>query len=137
MKISATHVKQVADEGYAIIENFLEPKWLAAAQDALWDIYPRPADYFASPGDYEKLGASQFSGLHLFPFPSWALNRLAVYPDLVDAAERICGTKDLDLYQVELWAKYSGAVSYWQPHHFDYGKPYARRSENARVRTYR
>ena len=28
---------------------------------------------------------------------------------------------DLELYQAEFWAKYSGAVDYGQLHHFDYG----------------
>ena len=56
-----------------------------------------------------------------FPYRSWDLNRLAVHPDLVDAAERFLGTTDLHLYKVELWAKYAGAVDYDQPLHRDYG----------------
>ena len=45
-----------------------------------------------------------------FPYRSWDLNRLAVHPDLVDAAERFLETTELHLYKVELWAKYAGAV---------------------------
>ena len=56
-----------------------------------------------------------------FPYRSWDLNRLAVHPDLVDAAERYLQTTELHLYKVELWAKYAGAVNYDQPLHRDYG----------------
>ena len=64
---------------------------------------------------------SQFAGVEEFPYRSWDLNRLAVHPDLVDAAERYLETTDLHLYKVELWAKYAGAVNYDQPLHRDYG----------------
>ncbi|OJF90286.1 phytanoyl-CoA dioxygenase family protein [Pararhizobium antarcticum] len=57
----------------------------------------------------------------LFPYPTWDLNLLPVYPDLIDAAERFLGTEDLEIYKVELWAKYSGAINYDQAHHRDYG----------------
>ena len=42
-------------------------------------------------------------------------------PDLVDAAERFCGTQNLHLYKVELWGKYAGATDYDQAHHRDFG----------------
>ncbi len=50
-----------------------------------------------------------------------ALNRVPVYPDLIDAAERFLQTKEIDCYKIELWAKYSGAIDYDQFHHRDYG----------------
>jgi hypothetical protein len=59
-------------------------------------------------------------GCACFPYGSWALNRIPVYPDLLDAAERFLQTKEIDCYKIELWAKYSGAVDYDQPHHRDY-----------------
>jgi len=121
MHVSDTHLDEVRERGYTIVEGFLEPALLRAAQDTLWEIYPRPADYFANPQGFTEFTHSQFSGMRYFPYPSWALNRLTVHPDLVDAAERLCGTTDLDLYKVELWAKYAGAIDYDQPHHRDYG----------------
>ncbi len=121
MYISDQQLAEVRERGFVIIPGFLEADMLRAAQDALWEIYPRPEDYFSNPAQYEQFTRNQFSGMRFFPYPSWALNRLTVHPDLVDAAERLCGTKDLDLYKVELWAKYSGAVDYDQPHHRDYG----------------
>ncbi|MEM9738420.1 MAG: phytanoyl-CoA dioxygenase family protein [Pseudomonadota bacterium] len=120
MRVSDEALAEVHDRGFTVVEGFLGGEDLAAAQEALWRIYPHPEDYFANPGQYADLVATQFSGLRLFPYHDWAINRLAVNPDLVDAAERFCGTDDLDLYKVELWAKYSGAVNYDQPHHRDY-----------------
>ncbi|HEY1828576.1 MAG TPA: phytanoyl-CoA dioxygenase family protein [Acidimicrobiales bacterium] len=107
--------------GFAVFEGFLTPVELAAAQDALWSHYPRPDDYFADPSQFARLGESQFAGVEDFPYRSWDLNRLAVHPDLVDAAQRYLQTTELHLYKVELWAKYSGAIDYDQPLHRDYG----------------
>ncbi len=104
-----------------MVENFVAPELLEPAQNALWEIYPRPDDYFSNPDAYPHYTRSQFAGLRFFPYPSWHLNRLAVHPELVDGARRLCGTDDLHLYKIELWAKYSGAIVYDQVHHFDYG----------------
>lgn len=103
-----------------MMEGFLTPDELAAAQAGVFDVFPRPDDYFADPDRYGHLVKHQFSGLRLAPFESWDLNRIAFHPDLVDAAERYCATTDLQLYKIELWGKYSGAVDYDQTHHRDF-----------------
>jgi len=121
MRVGDDHLAEVWDQGFTVVEGFLDPATLAAAQEALWTIYPKPEDYFADPERYPRFARSQFSGLRFYPYPSWALNRVAVYPDLVDAAERFIGSKDIEIYKVELWAKYSGAINYDQPHHRDFG----------------
>ncbi len=121
MRLTDAQLAQVWDRGFAVVEGFLDPETLAAAQEAMWDYYPRPDAYFADPQAYPKFAASQFAGLRFFPYVSWALNRLPVYPDLVDAAERFLETQAVEVYKVELWAKYAGAVNYDQPHHRDFG----------------
>ena len=121
MRVPEGNLAQVWDRGFTIVENFLEPETLAAAQQALWEIYPRPEDYFRAPEEHPELSRGQFAGLRLFPYVSWALNRLPVHPDLVNSAERMLGTQDLEIYKIELWAKYSGAINYDQPHHRDFG----------------
>jgi ectoine hydroxylase-related dioxygenase (phytanoyl-CoA dioxygenase family) len=121
MRVPDENLAEVWDRGFTIVENFLDPDTLAAARKALWDVYPKPEDYFRAPEDHPGLSRGQFAGLRLFPYSPWALNRLAVYPDLVDGAERLLGTQDLEIYKIELWAKYAGAVNYDQPHHRDYG----------------
>jgi hypothetical protein len=111
----------VRTEGYAVLPGFLSADELAAAQEGMFTEFPRPEEYFADPDRFSHLVKHQFAGLKLGPFDSWALTRLAFHPDLVDAAERFCGTTDLDLYKIEAWGKYSGAVDYDQAPHRDYG----------------
>ena len=120
MRVPDEKLAEVCDRGFTVVESFLDKDTLAAAQDALWEIYPRPEDYFADPETYAKYAKTQFAGLRFFPYSSWALNRVAVYPDLIDAAERFLQTKEIDCYKIELWAKYSGAIDYDQIHHRDY-----------------
>jgi hypothetical protein len=120
MRIPDAKLAEIWDRGFTVVENFLDAETLAAAQAALWDIYPTPEAYFADPEAHATFARSQFAGLRLFPYGSWALNRIPVYPDLLDAAERFLQTKEIDCYKIELWAKYSGAVDYDQPHHRDY-----------------
>ena len=112
---------EVRRRGFSLLEGFLAPEELAAAQQALSLHLPAPADYFADPASHATYAAGQFAGVEEFPYRSWDLNRLAFHPDLVDAAERYLGTTELHLYKVELWAKYAGAVNYDQPLHRDFG----------------
>jgi hypothetical protein len=63
----------------------------------MWDIYPRPEAVFAGHEVQAKFARSQFSDIRLLPYPTWDLNRLAVYPDLVDAAELDGPTKAASL----------------------------------------
>ena len=121
MHIPDSVIRAVGTSGYAVMEGFLDAGELAAAQDGMFLEFPRPDDYFAKPERYRHLVEHQFAGLRLAPFRSWELNRLAFHPDLVDAAERFCDSTDLQLYKVELWGKYSGAVDYDQAHHRDFG----------------
>lgn len=121
MRVSDAQLAEIWDQGFTLVEGFLDDDALRAAQEALWSVYPRPEAYFADPGQYPKFARSQFAGLRFFPYDSWALNRLAVAPDLVDAAERFLESRDIEIYKVELWAKYAGAINYDQMHHRDYG----------------
>jgi ectoine hydroxylase-related dioxygenase (phytanoyl-CoA dioxygenase family) len=121
MKVSDAQLAEVWDRGFTIVPAFLDADTLAAAREALWGVYPTPEAYFADPAAHPKFARSQFAGLRYFPYEAWALNRVAVYPDLVDAAERFLGSNDIEIYKVELWAKYAGAINYDQPHHRDFG----------------
>jgi len=119
--VSDAKLDDVRTRGWATIEGFIPPDSLAAAQDALWTIFPRPEAYFAEPAAHRGFGRSQFAGIRYFPYNNPALDGLPVLPGLIDAAERFLGGPDIDLYKVELWAKYAGATDYDQPHHRDYG----------------
>jgi hypothetical protein len=121
MHIDDSTLAQVRSDGFAVVEGFLGEDELEAAHAGLFEEFPRPDEYFADPERHHELVRHQFAGLRIGPFDSWPLTRIAFHPDLVDAAERFCGTTDLDLYKIELWAKYSGAVDYDQVHHRDFG----------------
>ncbi len=123
MRVPDATLDQVRERGFALMEGFLGHEELANAQDALWKHFPRPEEYFADPDapPHARYAASQFAGVEEFPHRSWDLNRLAVHPDLVHAAERYLQTTELHLYKIELWGKYAGAVDYDQPLHRDYG----------------
>jgi hypothetical protein len=121
VRVPDAALDELRERGFALIEDFLAPDELKAAQQALWLHFPKPEDYFADPANYRAYATSQFAGVEEFPYRSWDLNRLAFHADLVDAAERFLGTTELHLYKVELWAKYAGAVNYEQPLHRDYG----------------
>jgi hypothetical protein len=121
MRVSDEKLAEVWDQGFTVVEGFLDADTLKAAQDALWNTYPRPEEYFADPEAHPKYAQSQFGGIRLFPYKDWALNRVPVYPDLTDAAERLLDSRDIEIYKVELWAKYAGAINYDQPHHRDFG----------------
>jgi hypothetical protein len=121
MHIHDDVLEAVRTQGFAVMEGFLSEAELEAARVGLFEEFPHPEEYFAHPQRYEHLVRHQFAGLRVGPFASWPLTRLAFHPDLVDAAERFCGTSQLDLYKIELWGKYSGAVDYDQAHHRDFG----------------
>jgi hypothetical protein len=121
VKVPDATLDEVRHWGFSLLEGFLEPAELAAAQHALALHFPATEEYFADPPSHAKYARSQFAGVEEFPYRSWDLNRLAVHPDLVDAAERYLGTTELHLYKIELWAKYAGAINYDQPLHRDYG----------------
>ena len=97
MRVPDKNLAEIWDRGFTIVENFIDKDSLAAAREALWTIHPRPEEYFADPSKYPKYAKSQFAGIQLFPFDKWELNRLAVYPDLIDLAERFLKTTEIDL----------------------------------------
>ena len=121
MWVSDEALQELETKGFVIVPGFLGPDEVAAAQAGLWNVFPHPDDYHAEPAKHRSFSSSQFAGLRNFPVASWGVNRLAYHPDLVDAAERYLGTTDLELYKVEVWAKYSGAIDYDQKHHRDFG----------------
>jgi hypothetical protein len=121
VRVSDEAVTELHERGFVVVEGFLTAGEVEAAREGLWAEFPRPEEYFEDPGRHPELAGSQFAGLHHGLARSWAVNRLAFHPDLVDFAERALGSTDLHLYKVEVWAKYQGATNYDQTHHRDFG----------------
>jgi hypothetical protein len=135
----AEAVRGWRDHGWVLVEGLVPTADIDAALDDLWLVYPRPEDFHAagdrsvlgsdrrrlrSPGDAPEEGkamrAEQFLGLTDFPFPgSGRLNRLFVHPEIVRFAKAAMGLDDVRLYQMGLWAKYTGVANYDQPLHTD------------------
>ena len=107
MRVPDQCVSDLRERGHLVLEGFLAPAELKAAQEALWLHYPSPEDYFSDPSAHASLGTSQFAGIIGGPWRSWDLNRLTFHPDLLDLAERFLGSEDIRLYEAELWAKYA------------------------------
>src|SRR6266705_3151243 len=84
MRVPDRCVADLRDQGYLILQGFLEADELAAAQEALWLHYPRPEEYFADPAAHAWLATDQWAGIIGGPWRSWNLNRLAFHPDLLD-----------------------------------------------------
>jgi hypothetical protein len=112
---------EVRDVGFTLVEGFLQGDELAEAQEAVYDEFPSAEKYFSDPEHYGWVNSHQFSGLRKGPLRPLALNRIGHHPDLIDAAERFCGSTDIDFYHSQLWAKYSGGADYDQEHHRDFG----------------
>jgi hypothetical protein len=121
VRVTDAQLAELRDVGFTRVEGFIPAAELAEAQAALWSVFPKPADYFSDPAVHAKFAKSQFAGIRHFPFNLPIFDRLCVLPDLVDTAERFLGSSEIDLYKIELWAKYAGAIDYDQPHHRDYG----------------
>ena len=122
-RISDQELVELKERGFTVIRGAIGREMLTAAQDALWEMFPRPDAFFANPEnpDFVPYTQSQFAGLRFFPYSSWALNRILVAPALIDAAERYLGSRDIECYKAQLWAKYAGSINYDQNHHRDYG----------------
>ena len=128
-----------------LIPGLVPAEEIDAALDDLWEIYPRPEEFhqgnggqrrasflggederglFGSnkpPADGLAFRSEQFLGRALFPFGgSNRLNRLMVHPNLVGFAQAALGSDDLRIYQMALWAKYTGVTNYDQPLHQDH-----------------
>ena len=76
MKVPDRTLHELREQGFTIVEGFLGPDELEAAQEALWLHYPRPEEYFADPSAHQEYARSQFDGERLAPWQSWDLNRL-------------------------------------------------------------
>jgi len=120
MRIGERHLEELRVRGFTVVEDFVGGDDLRAAQEGVLLDHPSPAALFDDAELQRRYGRSQFAGLRYGPASSFAVNRLAFHPDLVDLAERFLGSPDLHLYKIELWAKYSGLVDYDQTHHRDF-----------------
>jgi hypothetical protein len=112
-------------DGWCVLDRLIPADELAAAQDALIELFP-PADVVHAtrlpPETEGGFDVRWDAEKPVFPFHSMALNRLCVHDTLIDLAQELLGTEDVRMYQGLASAKYSaGAPDYEQLLHVDYG----------------
>jgi hypothetical protein len=124
--ITPSQETQWERDGWCLLEGFLPPESVAAAQQALPALFPT-AEEFASDADPSRNAPFRDDSHRVmprFPFESAALNDLVVHDSILDLAEQLLGLDgaELRMYQAMLSAKYAGgAVSDEQLLHADFG----------------
>lgn len=115
MHITDEQLARYKKAGFLIVENFLSKEEQEAALDGIFSLFAPPYDRWVA-NNRENDTANQ----GLFPWDHSGLNHVTTHPDLVNAAERILGTREIRLGEGHLGIKYAG-----QEHntnfHIDYG----------------
>jgi ectoine hydroxylase-related dioxygenase (phytanoyl-CoA dioxygenase family) len=118
------------EHGYVVLSGFLTDDDLRPAQNELRLVFPTADDYHDSrdtkvqarfAGDPARNRRPGGAGQEFFPFASLEWSLLGVSPPVVGLAEALLGTSAVRLYELHNWAKYTGAASYDQDLHRDYG----------------
>lgn len=119
--VTDAQIAQFKRHGYLILPNFLNEEETAAAQRGFFSCY---ADRWEERG---KKPATR-KGQCFFPWTDPGLNEVCVHHDLIDACERIIGSKEIRLCEAHCGIKYaepyaSGKVGGTAPGHWhqDYG----------------
>ena len=122
------------EHGWALVSELVPAEDIAAAQDALFRLYPTPEEVasgvrtertapfldVADDGDEgRRFRGNQFTGLRSGPTGEPTLDVLALHPRILDLVEVLLSPHEVRLYQADTFAKYAGAGSYEQPLHVD------------------
>ena len=120
MRIPDEKLAEVFDRGFTVVEGFLDKPTLARRPGRAVGDLSAARGLFRRPGRLSEVRQEPVRRPAVLPLPVLGAERVPVYPDLIDAAERFLQTKEIDCYKIELWAKYAGAIDYDQTHHRDY-----------------
>lgn len=103
MRITDEQIKTLRKQGFVFVENFLSEEEQSAALEDFFNLYaPSYEDYIASGRDRSLIKNGNF------PFDGSGLNYVASHPDIIDAAERIYGTREVRISSGGLGMKYAG-----------------------------
>jgi hypothetical protein len=133
MRITDEHLATLARDGYCVIRGFLSRSESAAAAAGARRLFAPDFDGWLAAGRRNPIERPQ----ELFPWDDSGLNQAFTHPDLIDAAQRITGTRDLLLCEAKLKAKYAGQEYGALDWHIDYrnntlGPPLTDRAEMLR-----
>ena len=120
------HLDAWRRDGGVVIPGFFTPEEVAAVVADFELVFGRSegADEGLNrkgEGEGGRFHTAQFKTFEAVPFDcSPALNLIGVHPALVSFARQALGVDDVQLYQCQAWAKFTGDADYDQPFHTDF-----------------
>ena len=115
MHISDAQLDTYKEQGFLIIENFLTPDEREAALEGFFTHFSPSYDRYCANNRQNDTPCEI-----LFPWDHSGRNHVTIHPDLIDAAERVLGTREIRLAEGHLGMKYAGE-EYGTGFHIDYG----------------
>ena len=115
MHITDAQLATYKEQGFLIVENFLTKDEKEDALDGFFSLFAPPYDRYVA-NDRKNDTPDE----RVFPWDHSGLNHVTTHSDLIDAAERVLGTREIRLGEGHLGMKYAGET-YRTEFHIDYG----------------
>jgi hypothetical protein len=108
-------------DGFVVLPGHVPRSDLSPALSELPLLFPTPDEFHdnADPPRNARF-RDEFGGITNFPFLSVEWSLLAVHRRLIELAVELLDCRDIRVYAIEAWAKYTGAATFEQHHHRDY-----------------
>ena len=119
MKIGNDAIAELRKKGFVIVEKFLAEEERGNVLRGFHRYHP-PYDAWRKEVEAGARDPGQPPSYPDFPWKERSLNCLALHPDILDAAERITGTREIWISTAQLGMKYAGQ-KYWDAFHRDFG----------------
>src|SRR6185437_7999906 len=124
-RFTQEHIDAWRRDGAVLIPNFFTPAEVAAVQADYARVFDRAGAEAAmvkkKDGEIGKFNPAQFTSIQVLPLDcSPALNLIGVHPALIDFSRRAMACDEVQVYQCQAWAKFTGDADYDQPFHCDY-----------------
>ncbi len=125
-RFTQAHLDDWRRDGVALLPEFFTKEEVTAVAEDFRKIFPHPKDMEVvnnkSEGEIGAFDKAQFNNFDNIPLDcSPALNLAGVHPELVKLARAALKTSEVQLYQCQVWSKFTGESDFDQPFHCDYG----------------
>ena len=109
-KITGAHAAHYREQGYAVVDRFLDEEALTGALDELREVLPGWVEYCEDPARSTPVHPPQARASSLmFPYAGDRLNAITLHPELRRFAADNVGHDDIYCEQSHLHAKYRGS----------------------------
>ena len=115
MHITDEQLAHYKKDGFLIIDKFLTENERKSAIDGFYKHFAPPYHRYI-----ENNRENDTPKEVLFPWDHTGLNHVTTHPDLIHAAERVLGTREIRLGEGHLGMKYA-QEEHWTNFHIDYG----------------